>query len=120
MHSHSDLDAVGATLSLACAVHCLAAPVLASLAPFLFGEGAELVLGVVLFGIASIAMIRGVRRHKDLRVLVPFVVGIVLFFLPHEDEGSARDIALAVASSVALVSAHVMNYRATSAVAACC
>ncbi len=112
MHTRSDLDVLGATLSVACALHCLAAPLLVSVMPYLFGEGFELVLGAVLFGIASLAMLRGVKRHRDARVLLPFVVGMVLFFMPRGEEGSARDIGFAVASSIGLVSAHLMNLRA--------
>ena len=72
----------------------------------------------LLFGIASLAMLRGVRRHRDVRVLFPFVLGIVIYFMPRGEEGSARDISLAVASSVGLVSAHVLNLRALAA--SCC
>ena len=118
MHTRSELDILGATLSVACAAHCLAAPLLISAVPYLFGPGVEHMLGAVLFGIASLAMVRGVSRHRDLRVLVPFVLGIVTFFLPRGEEGSARDITLAVASSIGLVSAHLLNLRARAS--ACC
>lgn len=112
VHPRSELDVIGATLSVACALHCLAAPLLVSAVPYLFGEQVELLLGVVLFGIASLAMLRGVRQHRDVRVLVPFAVGIALFFSPRGEEGSARDVALAVASSAGLVTAHLLNLRA--------
>ena len=69
MHTRSDLDVIGATLSVACAVHCLAAPVLVSFVPYLFGPNAERLLGILLFGIASVAIGLGVRQHRDFRVL---------------------------------------------------
>lgn len=118
MHTRSELDVLGATLSVACAAHCLAAPLLVSAVPYFFGPGVEHVLGAVLFGIASLAMARGLRRHRNARVLLPFVVGIALFFMPRGEEGSAQDIAIAVSSSIGLVSAHLMNLRALAA--ACC
>ncbi len=69
-----------AALPLLCAVHCLAAPVLAAVAPALalpsLAEHAVQLGSVVLAGVMARS---GIRAHGDRRVLVPMVLGAVLW-----------------------------------------
>ncbi len=90
---------------LACAAHCLAAPVLAIYLPLLASSpalewgffGATVLLATVAFG-------AGVRVHSDLRPLVPIVAGMLLwaaslqgFFAPVSEEVTTMAAALTAA-----------------------
>ena len=77
------LDAVGTAMSLLCAVHCAALPLLLALLPLsAFGALADerlewvLVIAAATIGIASLTL--GFREHRSRRALAILAVGIAL------------------------------------------
>lgn len=114
------LDHIGATGSLACAVHCALLPLLIALLPALglsgwLGEGFEraFVLFATMLGLLSLAS--GYRRHRVLRALGMLLTGLgvlwvaVLYPPLHH---SVIPHALAMTFGGALVGlAHVLNLR---------
>ncbi len=120
MHSRSaTLDLVGASLSVLCALHCLATPILLGAAPFLFTEGFEAVLAGILFSVAAVALGLGAARHRRFEALGLFALGVLLFVGAPGAEGSALEIATAVTVSALLVTAHVLNLRFGAEAATC-
>ncbi|AGP34486.1 hypothetical protein SCE1572_08185 [Sorangium cellulosum So0157-2] len=91
---------VGSGLSMLCAVHCLAAPLLSAALPLLAGEGVELGAFLVLLalGLAALTALRA---------------------LEGAEEGPLGP-ALVVLGSALLVAAHLANRRALRARAGCC
>lgn len=69
-----------AALPLLCAVHCMAAPVLALIAPALslpeFAEHAVQAGSVIL---AAVMAYSGIRAHGDRRVLLPMALGAAMW-----------------------------------------
>jgi hypothetical protein len=80
----SRLDAVGASLSTLCAMHCLAMPFLLAFLPafsFLANEKWERGLCLTLVLLASACLAHGCRQHRHWRLLLWLGVGgpLVLF-----------------------------------------
>lgn len=64
------VDTTGACLSFACAVHCMAMPLLITILPliglgFLANERAELILITGAIGLAIGSLVWGVRHHRS-------------------------------------------------------
>ena len=77
-------DRIGMTLSMACAIHCLAMPALLPLIPLLAGsfwvdEKTESVIVIITLLIAAPTLLRGYLKHRKLRV--PAMLALGLFFL---------------------------------------
>jgi hypothetical protein len=123
-HSAHRATRVGTALSLACAVHCMAAPVLLlalpNLGDFFTGE----VEWVIAAGIAALTIPAGINawRAGAHRAIVGFVVGFVLllgsFAIGHDHEHTvgAMSSVLAIGGSLLLASAHWHTQRRL----ACC
>lgn len=82
MVKHETVDKVGASLSFACAIHCLSLPILCILLPFLglsflLSETFEFTLlsFSLLTAVGSICF--GIYRHRNCYVLVPLSLGIL-------------------------------------------
>ncbi|WP_437605408.1 MerC domain-containing protein [Sorangium sp. So ce834] len=122
------LDVVGSGLSMLCAVHCLAAPLLSAALPLLAGEGVELGAFLVLAGFTALVIGSGVRRHRRPGSLVLLALGLAALTALRALEGAelegAEDgplgPALVVLGSALLVAAHLANRRALRAHAGCC
>lgn len=113
-------DGVGVLGAAACALHCVALPVLLVLgatAPTLFlgDESFHRSMLWLVVPSALLAMGLGCWRHKDRRVLflgLLGVVGIVLSAtLPHELLGEAGEKVGTVVSAALLIAAHVRNFK---------
>jgi hypothetical protein len=116
------LDRWGMGLSLACAVHCLALPLLAALAfvgedhflhhPWLEGSviGGAALVGYLTLGTAY-------RRHRRPLPLAVLTAGLLLLGMGHLYLPEGAGTLTAVAGALALVSAQLLNRRWT---AACC
>ncbi|WP_433927166.1 MerC domain-containing protein [Sorangium cellulosum] len=116
-------DVVGSGLSMLCAVHCLAAPLLSAALPLLASEGVELGAFLVLAGFTALVIGSGVRRHRRPGPLVLLALGLAaltaLRALEGAEEGPLGP-ALVVLGSAFLVAAHLANRRALRAHAGCC
>jgi hypothetical protein len=121
------LDAVGATASLACAVHCAATPLALTLLPFagltfLADERIEWALvGLsTLLGLASLCL--GYRLHRSRQGVAVLAVGVALLALGRVAE--ARDVEpwgvpLVVIGGISVAAAHLVNRRLCRACRRC-
>ncbi|MES1945206.1 hypothetical protein PC39_13852 [Salinisphaera sp. PC39] len=122
MHSISSrrLDRIAVTASAACTVHCLAAPVLAVLAPtlagaWLAGTAVHLWLLAIVVPTSVSALFMGWRRHHAPGVAIAGVAGLLLLtaaalaIAPRWGENAER--VATVTASFLLAAAHIGNYR---------
>lgn len=79
----SRLDRIGAFASFACAIHCLAAPIvlilLPSFAPIWTDPAAHIMLAVLVVPLAIISLSFGYRQHR--RLPIPLVAGVGLVLI---------------------------------------
>ena len=79
------VDQIGIWTSTLCLIHCLLTPVLLSLSAvsahfFPSEERTHRILAVAIAALGAIALVKGYRRHRSLRVLVLMIVGLALIF----------------------------------------
>lgn len=106
-------DAIGASASIACAVHCLAAPFLVALLPVLYGETADLWLSGSLILLSGVILARGWVKHHHVGPPVVFAVGSVLLIashLSHEIHHELGHVGI-LAVSLCFVGAHIYNFK---------
>jgi hypothetical protein len=108
-------DGLGIATSLACAIHCLALPLVLTSLP-LFGiniiHNGFFEWGMILlaFGVGVYALVHGYKtHHKNLLPIILFCIGFLLlvtkqFFLSVE-------IYFLIPAVAFIISAHVTNYR---------
>ena len=107
------VDNIGVIVSSACAIHCLALPMVVTFLPllglgFLAGEPAEYaIIGAVLLAAGSV--VAGVRHHRRWRAFLTLVLAvgvIVTGFLAAEGN---FEVVLHVAGGVLLATTHLVN-----------
>lgn len=108
-------DAMGITMSVACAIHCAILPLFFSFLP-LFGvniiHNLAFEAGMVLlaFAIGAYSLYHGFKRHHHSKLpFILFSIGIVLlvlklFFIHYETW-------LLIPAVILIISAHLFNYR---------
>lgn len=119
LNSGNWLDGLAVTLSALCLVHCLALPLVVAGLPFLaqYSEGhlhAQVL--VIVLPLSSVALALGFRRHRNWRILLGGIAGMLLLIsgatIAHEQLGLAADRAFTIAGSIVLATAHFYNsYR---------
>ncbi len=116
--SVADRAAIG--LSLACAVHCLALPLLIVALPALSAMGLAdeafhewLILLVV--PISAFALIAGCRRHRSVTIPLVGLAGLLLLGAPialgHEVVGEFGERALTLLGSATVALSHWWNFK---------
>ncbi|MEM7243782.1 MAG: MerC domain-containing protein [Acidobacteriota bacterium] len=121
--SRARLDRLGAFASVACALHCLAAPLvlllLPTLAPLWLDPMAHLLLAVVVVPLALVSMISGYRRHGRRLVPIAAAIGVALVLggmaLPAIPAAQAAGPETAVAEAEATTTASGAETTATGA-----
>lgn len=106
-------DTIGASASIACAIHCLAAPFLVALAPVLVGETAEKWLSGFLILLSGTILARGWKTHRHVGPPLVFLVGAILLVcgrLSHTLSAELEHVMI-VAVAVFFVGAHVYNFK---------
>jgi len=83
-----NLDKIGVTLSVACAIHCLLMPVLVivmsvGVVSWLVDEQTELIILGVAGVIAGLSLWRGCRMHRRLSLWLIFIASAVLIVAGH-------------------------------------
>jgi hypothetical protein len=119
------VERVATWLSLACAVHCLALPLVTSFAP-LFKLGvlaspwidALLVASVIVF--ATVSTWFGFRRHRDVRVLAAVGLALMVYLVGHVAEGAPYGPPLTVVGALSLSLALFVGTRRAHVHAAHC
>ncbi len=114
----SDKAAIG--LSLLCALHCLAVPLLVSLLPSIAAIGLAdesfhrwIVLGVIPLSIFALTL--GCNRHGAKGVLLTGIVGISILcltaFLGHDLLGEAAEKWMTLTGAMLVATSHIRNYH---------
>jgi uncharacterized membrane protein len=110
------LDGAAVGLSALCLVHCLALPLVVAGLPFLaqFAEGhLHKQMLVVVVPLSIIALGLGFRHHRNGRIVMSGVVGMVLLAvgatLAHEQWGLLADRTFTIAGALLLAAAHFYN-----------
>jgi len=113
------VDQIGVWTSTACVIHCRLTPVVLSIsavsAHFIPSEEkTHRTLAVAIAALGAIALVRGLRRHRSLRVLVLMAIGLAFIFseaywgdrLPSH----SAEILVALIGSGFIIAAHRTNH----------
>ena len=118
------VDNTGACLSFACAIHCMAMPLLVTILPliglgFLANERAELFLitGAVVLGIGSLAW--GVRLHRSWRALLVLIVALAFITTSRTAVEGTFEVVFYSIGGILLASAHLVNRHLCKTCPAC-
>lgn len=122
--SQKFVDNTGACLSFACAIHCIAMPLLVTILPliglgFLTSEPAELVIigGAVV--LAMVSIVWGVRHHRSWRAFLILVVALAFITTAHMAAEGTYEVILHSTGGVLLASAHLLNRHLCKTCPAC-
>lgn len=121
------LDVFGATASWACAIHCLALPLLITVLPlaglgFLLSETSEIIFIVFSALAAALSFLPAYfKQHRKLRSAFLAIGGIALIVLTHLyfEENLALKIAFLILGACLLTAAHFINRRLCRECAVC-
>ena len=110
------LDQIGVGLSLTCAVHCLAAPLLLTALPafglrFVADDMTEAVLLSSALALAVSSLCWGFRRHKSGRVFLLLAVAVALIAAGRLFAEERSESLLVVAGAVILAVSHALNWH---------
>ncbi len=122
--SQEFVDNTGACLSFACALHCMAMPLLVVVLPliglsFLATERAELVLitGAIALAIGSLAW--GVRLHRSWRALLILIVALAFIVISRTAVEGSFEVVFYSIGGILLASAHLVNRHLCKTCPAC-
>jgi hypothetical protein len=113
-------DRIGMGLSILCAVHCLATPLVILSLPilaryYLVHPLFHFLLAGVIIPVGLIAFVAGLRHHRNWWVLVLGIPGLVLVtgvpYLVHVQNFNLNEPLMMVLGSLSLVMAHLLNRR---------
>lgn len=110
------MDIVGMGLSVACAVHCLAAPVLLSTLPllgieFVGHEGFESVMIAMIAILAGFTFFKGYRTHGRKGHLALGAFGLLVFLFLRPSVSVALEPYATVLGGSAFVIGHFLNWK---------
>ena len=122
--NHELADTTGACLSVACAVHCLAMPLLVAVLPliglgFLANERAELFLILVAIGLAVGSLAWGARHHRRLRALLMLIVALAFIVTARTVVEGTFEVVFYSIGAILLASAHLVNRHLCKTCPAC-
>lgn len=110
------VDRFGVYVSAACAVHCLALPLLLAVVPavslvVLIGEGLELVFALAAILLAVACLCWGFRIHRKKRLFLTFAAAAAFIlagqFLAH----GWLEVVLVVIGAFGLIGSHLLNRK---------
>ncbi len=122
--NHELVDTTGACLSVACAIHCLAMPLLIAILPliglgFLANERAELVLITGAIGLAVGSLAWSVRLHRSWRALLILIVALAFIATSRTAVEGTFEVVFYSIGGVLLASAHLVNRHLCKTCPAC-
>ena len=118
LQAAADKAAIG--LSLLCALHCLALPLLLALLPSLasLGLADEAFHTWIIFAViptSAVALTLGCKRHGQMAVLLLGMAGLTLLCLPlvlgHESVGEAGEKILTLSGAGLIALGHIRNFQ---------
>lgn len=107
------VDNIGVFVSSACAIHCLALPLVVTFLPlvglgFLAGEPAEFALiGAVLLAAGSV--VAGVKYHRRWRAFLTLVLAVGVIATGYMAVEGSFEVVLHVTGGVLLATTHLVN-----------
>ena len=121
------------TLSMACAIHCLAMPMLIPLLPlvassYFGGETTEAVILTITLLIAGPTLFRGYLKHRKFRVPAIFLLGLLFLALrpgslhhehAHLHEGEILHFVMAALAGLSLAIGHWINLKLCKSCPSC-
>ena len=122
--NHELADTTGAYLSVACAIHCLAMPLLVAVLPliglgFLANERAELFLILGAIGLAVGSLAWGIRNHRSWRALLILIVALAFIATARTAVESIFEVVFYSIGAILLASAHLVNRHLCKTCPAC-
>ena len=124
-HFNQELvDTTGACLSFACAVHCLAMPLLVAVLPlvglgFLVSERAELVIIIGAVGLAIGSLAWGIRHHRNWRAFLILITALAFIATARTAVEGTFELIFHSAGGILLASAHLVNRHLCKTCPAC-
>ena len=114
--NHSLVDNVGACLSFACAIHCMATPLLIVALPliglgFLLSDSVELMIIAVTGGIAVGSLTWGYRHHRKWRIFLTLGGAFVCIFIAHFRVPEQYESIFMACGGLLLMIGHLLNRR---------
>ena len=114
-----NLDKIGMTSSLTCAIHCMAMPLVITFLPyiglgFIANESFEWAMLLIssMLGISSICM--GYKLHRDKRVSILLSLGLALLVLgrfAHENNWGLKGVIILVIGGFTMALSHWFNNK---------
>jgi hypothetical protein len=122
--THSHLDTIGACVSFACAVHCVALPLVITLLPllglgFLAGHAFESAMLIIAVSLATASLCWGSSIHGKRQILLFLLAAVILFssgFFMFE--GNKHWVLIGL-GGFCLAAGHILNRRLCRACAHC-
>ena len=114
--NHSLVDNVGACVSFACALHCMATPLLIIALPliglgFLLSESVELVIIVVAVGLALGSLTWGYWHHRKWRIFLILGGAFGCIFIAHFRVPEQYESIFTACGGILLMAGHLLNRR---------
>ena len=122
---HGKLDKVGACLSFACAIHCIAMPFLITLLPLL-GLGIlahssfETFMFITTISLASASLCWGTYVHRETRVLLFVAAAVILFYIGGFSAHSTHEAVYVGFGGLCLAVGHYINLKLCKSCRHCC
>lgn len=118
-HLHRKIDSVGTCLSLLCAVHCIALPILILLIPsfgFLMAENYERIFVAGTICLALFSLVLGAISHRQAKPFYFFGIAVasILFAETYGEESFMHRVFFLV-GAVFLATTHIINRRLCTA-----
>lgn len=120
----NNVDRIGAAISFACAVHCLALPLCLAALPllglsFLASEVFESVMLISAVGFATLSLCWGRRVHGQNRLFLLLALALLSFAAAHAIETDPFHALLMGIGGLVLASAHLLNRKLCRTCTAC-
>lgn len=114
-----NLDFIGFTASILCAIHCAALPLVLAItattgSSFIENSGIEVIVIAASVILGSAAVFRGYSKHKQAKPVYYLAIGFVLLIAGHAFDSLALEVILISIGAVFIASAHVANWKLTN------
>lgn len=108
------LSQLGFSLSLLCAIHCLAMPFVVAFAPLMgsfMSHTLEIYILIASVIIASYVLFNSYRQHQNSWPLILFIISVFASFLGMVVFHASFELPLMVTSGISMASAYYVNWK---------
>ncbi len=118
------LDKLGSCVSFACAIHCLAIPLVVTFLPLIglsFLKESSFEIGMIIFAVtlAALSLCWGVRIHGEKKTLGLVLAALIFFLSGHAFDDSAAHWVFMAFGGFCLVGGHLLNRKLCKSCLAC-